>query len=553
MQSVKKYLSIIICFSMLMSMLIIPVDSNAAAKIKLSKTKITMTVGASTVLTVKLGKKKVSGSKVKWKTSNKKVVSVSKGKLKAKKAGNAKITATYKGTKKVCKVTVKAKSSDKNINNADNNNNNTNTTNSTNTDKESVYAISQSSASIEVDNTLDIKVTKDGSDATYSASWSSSSLSVASVSNGVVTAKGPGSATITATIGGKSFTCAITVTVPNYTISNESAKLDTGDSSKNSIHLSLKNGITSVSKVQWKSDNEDVATVDENGLVTAMGDGTATITGTKYGKECKCVVNVDGFVFGRDVDIVTDYKDVYVNFDVKKTNGQIDPEEKAALEGLGFEISSDGKASKNQKCETATYTFKRLPKTLSEIESFFDDPEEGDTIDISEEGNTGNYGGFNAMAATICATNVDVWVPNPADPYYSKHPVREMFEYINGPSLTIAETAKTQGIQSMKDAIQACGENVYKSYFKGATPDNNYTPDTPYVLEMYKGPYYIPEKETITGYRPTTYMILVSSEAFDSDRYIDVYYSPTAKRWFSYENQFQHITANNFKKPKPQL
>ena len=157
------------------------------------------------------------------------------------------------------------------------------------------------------------------------------------------------------------------------------------------------------------------------------------------------------------------------------------------------------------------------------------------------------------MAATICATNVDTWLPNPADPHFSKHPVREMFEYINGPTLTIAETAQTQGIESMKSAVQACGENVYKAYFKGATADNNYTPDSPYVLEMYKGPYYIPEKQTINGKRPTTYMILVSSECFDSDRYIDVYYSTKAKRWFSYENQFQHITANNFISPEPEL
>ena len=33
----------------------------------------------------------------------------------------------------------------------------------------------------------------------------------------------------------------------------------------------------------WSTDNETVATVDENGLVTAVGEGTAVITGTSVG------------------------------------------------------------------------------------------------------------------------------------------------------------------------------------------------------------------------------------------------------------------------------
>lgn len=85
--------------------------AQAAAKAKLSKKTLTLTVGKSKTLTLKNVKKSVA-KKATWKTSKKKVATVSKkGTVKAKKAGKATITCTYKlaGKKKklTCKVTVK--------------------------------------------------------------------------------------------------------------------------------------------------------------------------------------------------------------------------------------------------------------------------------------------------------------------------------------------------------------------------------------------------------------------------------------------------------------
>ena len=82
---------------------------NAATKPKLSKTKITMTVGQSKKLKVK-GISKKRAKRIKWKSSKKKVVTVTKtGKLKARKAGKAVITAKVGKKKLKCKVTVKKK------------------------------------------------------------------------------------------------------------------------------------------------------------------------------------------------------------------------------------------------------------------------------------------------------------------------------------------------------------------------------------------------------------------------------------------------------------
>ena len=76
--------------------------------IKLSKTKLTLEAGKSKTIKLKGAK----ASKVKWASSKKQVATVSKGKIKAKKAGTATITAKYKNKKYKCRVTVRDKKAD---------------------------------------------------------------------------------------------------------------------------------------------------------------------------------------------------------------------------------------------------------------------------------------------------------------------------------------------------------------------------------------------------------------------------------------------------------
>ena len=86
-------------------------------KVKLNKTKSTMTIGKKQTLKATVTPKKASSKAVVWKSSNKKVATVtSKGVVKAKKAGTVTITATAKdgsGKKAACKVTVKKASAAK--------------------------------------------------------------------------------------------------------------------------------------------------------------------------------------------------------------------------------------------------------------------------------------------------------------------------------------------------------------------------------------------------------------------------------------------------------
>ena len=105
----KKLLAWMLAASMVFSFSM-PTQA-AKKKPALSKKKAVITVGKTLTLKVKNISKK---TKVTWKSKKKKIATVSKkGKVKAKKAGTAKITASfrYQGKKyvKTCKVTVRKK------------------------------------------------------------------------------------------------------------------------------------------------------------------------------------------------------------------------------------------------------------------------------------------------------------------------------------------------------------------------------------------------------------------------------------------------------------
>lgn len=98
----KRLLAVLISFSIVAGSVYAPNGADAAAKMKLNKKKLNLTVGKS----YKLKVKNASG-KIKWKTSNKKVAKVSKkGKVKAVKKGKAKVWAIVRTKKLKCNVKV---------------------------------------------------------------------------------------------------------------------------------------------------------------------------------------------------------------------------------------------------------------------------------------------------------------------------------------------------------------------------------------------------------------------------------------------------------------
>ncbi|MDE7227981.1 MAG: Ig-like domain-containing protein [Treponemataceae bacterium] len=131
--------------------------------------------------------------------------------------------------------------------------------------------------------------------------WSSSDLAVATVGeDGTVTARAEGTATITAHAGGKTTTCAVTVNkitekpepvaVESVTLDETTLTLTRGETGKLTATVTPDNADNKT--VTWSSSDLAVATVGEDGTVTARAEGTATITALAGGKTATCAVTV---------------------------------------------------------------------------------------------------------------------------------------------------------------------------------------------------------------------------------------------------------------------
>lgn len=126
--------------------------------------------------------------------------------------------------------------------------------------------------------------------------WESSDTKVATVdANGKVIAKDSGQTIIMVrTETGAYATCKVTVTQPvKGLIMNFTEKtVYTGEEFK--LKVSVSPSSATETRVVWKSSNTDVATVNEDGVVTAISGGTALITCTTVegGYNATCVVTV---------------------------------------------------------------------------------------------------------------------------------------------------------------------------------------------------------------------------------------------------------------------
>lgn len=180
---------------------------NAATKPKLSKTKITMTVGQSKKLKVK-GISKKRAKRIKWKSSKKKVVTVTKtGKIKARKAGKATITAKVGKKKLKCKVVVKRKRKK------------ARKKKESNSSSKKMW-LSKTSVTLQAGSGVDLVL----HNAKNVVKWSSSNNKVAwadratssSKNLGTIQAVSKGTAVITAKVDGKTFKCHVKVIADDY-------------------------------------------------------------------------------------------------------------------------------------------------------------------------------------------------------------------------------------------------------------------------------------------------------------------------------------------------
>ncbi len=240
--------------------------------ITLDKTVLSLAVGESATLTATVKPDDASDKNVVWTSSDNTVATVSNGKVTAVKAGSATVKAACGGKTAECVVTV------------------TVPTGSITLDKTVLsLAVGESAtlnATVKPDDASDKNVV-----------WTSSDNSVATVSNGKVTAVKAGSATVKAACGGKTAECVVTVTVPTGSITLDKTVLSLAVGESATLNATVKPDDASDKNVVWTSSDNSVATVS-NGKVTAVKAGSATVKAACGGKTAECVVTVTAKVTG---------------------------------------------------------------------------------------------------------------------------------------------------------------------------------------------------------------------------------------------------------------
>ncbi|MBO4501939.1 MAG: hypothetical protein J5760_06830 [Clostridia bacterium] len=96
----------------------------------------------------------------------------------------------------------------------------------------------------------------------------------------------------------------------------------------------------------------------------------------------------------------------------------------------------------------------------------------------------------------------------------------EMLNFLKGP-----QPLNTYELQFLRDRFMDKKDYVPRSYFKGATPANNYEPSKPYTIEVFDNPY----SYTNEGYA----MLLMTSGGADSPRQIKL--RRKGEQWFLWE------------------
>ena len=240
----------------------------------ISKDEIRLKVGNDITLTAE---NLTKDDKVDWKSSNKSIATVDKkGKVQAKKEGDVEITLIVNGKNvDVCQVEIEEVEPEK--------------------PKTTNYKLSAEEITLEINKTE--VLTMEGVEDASEIKWTSADDSVATVSNGAVTAVQAGTTNILASIAGKSYKCKVKVNPKEDVKEVEDVIImipSYQNSKKGELSLAAMKTYTLVPKItgnavkeliQFSSDNSEIATITNSGEVTLKALGTVKITVLYNGKE----------------------------------------------------------------------------------------------------------------------------------------------------------------------------------------------------------------------------------------------------------------------------
>lgn len=155
--------------------------------------------------------------------------------------------------------------------------------------------LNQVNAEIDVGGTLQLQVSimpLNASD--KKVVWSSSNAYIATVSdNGLVKAFTQGETLISATCGGKTATCTVTVvmSLTGLSFEQEAFSLYMGETQSLSL-IRTPSGAQIRNEIKWQSSNAAVASISDEGVVTALSQGNTIVTASADGCQASCTVSV---------------------------------------------------------------------------------------------------------------------------------------------------------------------------------------------------------------------------------------------------------------------
>lgn len=146
--------------------------------------------------------------------------------------------------------------------------------------------LSEASVELEVDETKQMGYTVTPSDATLkNIVWESSDEQIATVdSSGVITAKKEGSCIILVTVDGITDDMAVVVKIGVESVKLSESSIELREQETKSVNYTVTPKEATNKDAVWKSSDEQIASVDSTGKITAKKEGTCTITVTVDGK-----------------------------------------------------------------------------------------------------------------------------------------------------------------------------------------------------------------------------------------------------------------------------
>ena len=141
-----------------------------------------------------------------------------------------------------------------------------------------------------------------------------------------------------------------------------------------------------------------------------------------------------------------------------------------------------------------SFVFNALPESLAEMQAL---PEA--SLDTP----------YKTAALTVCALCAYAAAPEIG---------KEMLNFLKGPAPLSAYE-----ISFLNDRFRD-GKHIPFSYFKGATPDNNYTPSVPFTVTVFSNPYSFQQEGRAT--------LHLNSGGADSPRQIKLRLKPSEGKWY---------------------